>query len=334
MNWDTHWSAGYTVSGPSKSSCFPSAALARWERPAKPQGGILDRLGRSLRERTGSPAFIFGTYYFFSTGRSISTPSTSRQTRTAVDRIALGNLILAALICYRRFPWMAAACLRALLSRMRSELKPRESPPGRDACWPSAWTLRTGLSAAAGLRGILLYLGAANEGAASRGRLLTLGIPVRAAMARKYHTLSHGNTIRDAANLLLSTSQQDFPVVHGDQVVGLLGRLHCSAGWRPRDRIRYVAGSWIANFRASRRIAISPKFFLLLARSGACALVMQDGQLLGRSRPRISRNFSCCAALACNRWKDDYDATFSDRFLGVLLICRRLRFRGHAQTLS
>ena len=43
-------------------------------------------------------------------------------------------------------------------------------------------------------------------------------------MITEFHTLGHGDTIRDAANLLLSTSQQDFPVTHGDQVVGMLGR--------------------------------------------------------------------------------------------------------------
>jgi len=74
------------------------------------------------------------------------------------------------------------------------------------------------------------------------GRLLTLGIPVRAAMVTKYHTLSHGNTIRDAANLLLSTSQQDFPVVHGDQVVGLLGRTSLLRGMASEGQDSYVAG--------------------------------------------------------------------------------------------
>ena len=33
-----------------------------------------------------------------------------------------------------------------------------------------------------------------------------------------------GDTIRDAGNLLLATSQQDFPVMHGNEVVGLLPR--------------------------------------------------------------------------------------------------------------
>ena len=69
-----------------------------------------------------------------------------------------------------------------------------------------------------------VYLGAAQEAAAALGRSLTAGIPVRAAMVTEFHTLTHDSTIRDALNLTLATSQHDFPVMHGLQVVGLLSR--------------------------------------------------------------------------------------------------------------
>src|SRR5207302_9659854 len=78
--------------------------------------------------------------------------------------------------------------------------------------------------------------------AAALGRTLTAGIPVRAAMITEFHTLVHGNTIRDAANLLLSTSQQDFPVMHGDQVVGLLGRNLLLKALAAEGPEAYVAG--------------------------------------------------------------------------------------------
>ena len=71
---------------------------------------------------------------------------------------------------------------------------------------------------------MFVYLGAAQEGAVARGRILTVGFPVRAAMVTDFRTLQHGDTIRDAGNLLLATSQQDFPVMHGGSVVGLLTR--------------------------------------------------------------------------------------------------------------
>src|SRR6202040_1780548 len=87
-----------------------------------------------------------------------------------------------------------------------------------------------------------IYLGAAQEGAAAMGRTLTAGIPVRAAMITEFHTLDHGNTVRDAANLLLSTSQQDFPVIHGDQVVGLMGRNRLLKALANQGPDAYLAG--------------------------------------------------------------------------------------------
>jgi stage IV sporulation protein FB len=72
--------------------------------------------------------------------------------------------------------------------------------------------------------GAFIYLGAWQEGTAARGRSLTSGFPVRAAMITDFRTLPHGASIKDAADLLLATTQHDFPVVHGDQVIGLLGR--------------------------------------------------------------------------------------------------------------
>ena len=71
---------------------------------------------------------------------------------------------------------------------------------------------------------MFVYLGAMQEGSAVRSRLLTSGFPVRAAMITDFRTLQHGQTIRDAGELLLATSQHDFPVMQGDSPAGLLTR--------------------------------------------------------------------------------------------------------------
>ena len=36
-------------------------------------------------------------------------------------------------------------------------------------------------------------------------------------MITDFRTLEHGTTVREAANVLLATSQQDFPIVLGEQ---------------------------------------------------------------------------------------------------------------------
>ena len=107
------------------------------------------------------------------------------------------------------------------------------------------------------------------------------GIPVRAAMVTEFHTLEHGNTIRDAANLLLSTSQQDFPVMHNGKTVGLLGRNLLIRAIASEGPDAYVAGVMDRDF-----VSLSPEMDLseilpVMARAGKCALVMDGDRLLG-----------------------------------------------------
>ncbi len=126
-----------------------------------------------------------------------------------------------------------------------------------------------------------IYLGAANEGAASRGRSLTQGIPVRAAMMTDYRTLTHGATIGEAASLLLSTSQQDFPVVLGGQVLGLLGRNALMRGMAQEGPNAYIAGYMEREFPSVSPDKILADILPMMAHSGACVLVMEDDRLLG-----------------------------------------------------
>ena len=127
----------------------------------------------------------------------------------------------------------------------------------------------------------VVYVGAAQEGAASMGRTLTQGIPVRAAMVTAYHTLSHGSTVRDAANLLLATSQQDFPIVHGEQVIGLLGRSALLRAMAREGPDAYVAASMDREFPKLSPDMDVAEVLPLMAQTGACALIMQGEQLLG-----------------------------------------------------
>jgi len=199
-----------------------------------------------------------------------------------VERLALANLILAAFNLIPAFPMDGGRVLRAVLTRWKTE---------NEATRISAWAGRM-LGISMGLYGMFVapllvfvaffvYLGAAQESAAALGRTLTQGIPVRAAMMTEFHSLTHASTIRDAANLLLATSQQDFPVVHAGEVVGLLGRSALLRAMATAGADAYVAGVMDRDFpRVSPDVDLS-QVLPLMTRSGACALVMQDGNLLG-----------------------------------------------------
>ena len=173
--------------------------------------------------------------------------------------------------------------LRALLSMVR---------PEEEATRVAAWMGRM-LAISMGLYGLIfselwlvlfaffVWLGAAQETAASLGRTLTNGIPVRAAMITEFHRLGHADTVREAANLLLSTAQQDFPIMHGDQVIGLLDRRSMLKALAEEGPEAYVATAMERDFIALAPDADLAETLPLLARAGRCALVMDGARMVG-----------------------------------------------------
>jgi predicted transcriptional regulator len=130
--------------------------------------------------------------------------------------------------------------------------------------------------------GAFVYLGAWQEGTTARGRSLTSGFPVRAAMITDYRTLPHGATIKEAADLLLSTSQHDFPVVHGDQVIGLLHRSGLMRAMMSEGPNAYVSTAMDRNFLRVPPDADLSELMPKLSVPGAVALVMDtEDRLLG-----------------------------------------------------
>ncbi len=259
---------------------YPIGGVARLERPAKPREEFWIALTGPVVNLMIA-ASIFAILY--SQKRAINLFALVQPSdANLADRIALANLILAGFNLLPAFPMDGGRMLRAVLSHMKSEY---------EATRIATWSGRM-LAISMGLYGFVympmlafvaffIYLGAANEGAASRGRSLTQGIPVRAAMMTEYRTLAHGATIRDAANLLLSTSQQDFPVVLGDQVLGLLGRNALLRGMAQEGPDSYIAGYMEREFPSVPPDKDLADVLPLMAHAGACVLVMEEGRLLG-----------------------------------------------------
>ena len=116
---------------------------------------------------------------------------------TLLRSVALGNLVLAGFNLLPAFPMDGGRILRSILARWKSE---------EDATQIAAKAGRF-LAILMGLYGLIshnyllvfvaffVYLGAAQESQAATGRTLTQGIPVRAAMMTRYHTLAHGQTV-------------------------------------------------------------------------------------------------------------------------------------------
>ena len=260
---------------------YPIGGVARPERTPAPNEEIWIGLAGPLVNLVIA-GLLLG--YVYVTGQLVhvsrlSVPSDAN----LIQRIGTGNLLLAAFNLIPAFPMDGGRVLRGILARFR---------PVEQATQMAA-TAGQYLAILMGLFGLLsanfflifiaffVYLGAAQESAHIIGQTLTHGVPVRAAMVTDFRTLSHGDSMRDAANLLLATSQQDFPVVLGDQVIGLLGRNALLRTIAVDGPEAYVASAMDRDFKQVEPNADLGEALPVLSEAGSCALVMDEGRLLG-----------------------------------------------------
>jgi Zn-dependent protease len=71
---------------------------------------------------------------------------------------------------------------------------------------------------------LFVWIGAAQEAAMTQVKAALGGIPLERAMITDFRTLSPGDSLAHAVELLLAGAQQDFPVVEHGAVVGILTR--------------------------------------------------------------------------------------------------------------
>jgi len=261
---------------------FPIGGLSRLERRLRP----VEELWISLAGPLVNLVVALGIFWYVA---SIKQPISIHPSDllhpsggNLLPLFGFANLMLAGFNLVPAFPMDGGRFLRALLTFLQ---------PEDEATRIAAWMGRV-VAFSLGLYGLVtgefmlvffaffIWLGAAQESAAATGRTLTNGIPVRAAMITEFHHLKHGDTVRDAANLLLSTSQQDFPVMHGDEVIGLLDRNRLLKALAAEGPEAYVAGVMDRDYLALEPAADLAETLPLMAR-GRCALVQDGDRLVG-----------------------------------------------------
>ena len=142
-----------------------------------------------------------------------------------LERVMLANLYLVGFNLLPAFPMDGGRALRALLAT-RMEYTRATS---------LAAIVGQGMAivfAFLGLQGnpvllfiaLFVWIGAGQEASMTQMKSALAGIPLRRAMLTHFRTLSPTNTLGDAVDLLLTGSQQDFPVVVNGRIEGILTR--------------------------------------------------------------------------------------------------------------
>jgi Zn-dependent protease len=88
---------------------------------------------------------------------------------------------------------------------------------------------------------LFVYLGAEAEAQMVQVQTTFRGLPVRQAMLTRFVTLTPEDTLGHAVEVLLAGAQQDFPVVTGERVAGLLTRRDLLAALQAKGPAALVA---------------------------------------------------------------------------------------------
>jgi Zn-dependent protease/CBS domain-containing protein len=205
-----------------------------------------------------------------------------------IDRLAAINLVLAVFNLIPAFPMDGGRVLRALLARSFGFVRATEI----------AATVGQWCAFALGFIGlfvnpmltfiaIFLYLAASSEARLVQLRGMSRGVPVTAAMMTKYQSLSPSARIDDAIEILLRTSQSEFPVLDNGRLVGMLDRGHMIKALKQGGPHALVADVMTRDIPTlSYRHCLDEAFRVLLEKSAvAVGVIDADGRLIGLITP-------------------------------------------------
>jgi Zn-dependent protease len=158
------------------------------------------------------------------------------------ERVMVANVILAVFNLLPAFPMDGGRALRAVLAT-RMEYTRATQVAAMVGQGMAIFFAFIGLLSNPMLIFIALFvwIGAGQEASVVQMKTALAGIPLRRAMLTHFRTLTPANTLGDAVDLLLTGSQQDFPVVANGRVEGMLTRSDLVKALPQRGRAALVA---------------------------------------------------------------------------------------------
>lgn len=129
---------------------------------------------------------------------------------------------------------------------------------------------------------LFVWIGAAQEASMAQMKSSLGGIPVLRAMITDFRTLSANDPLSHAVDQILAGSQQDFPVVEQDRVVGILTRKNLIVGLAQRGRDTPVGDAMQREFETVDAAEMLETSFRRLQSCQCHTLpVLRRGELVG-----------------------------------------------------
>ena len=128
---------------------------------------------------------------------------------------------------------------------------------------------------------LFVWIGAAQEAGAVEMKSVLAGVPVRRAMITDFRVLTPASTLQEAVDLVLTGSQQDFPVVEEGRVIGILARSRLVSALSQHDRSTPVAVVMHRDFPTVDASAMVEDTLGPLNTNGHMLPVLERGTLVG-----------------------------------------------------
>jgi len=129
---------------------------------------------------------------------------------------------------------------------------------------------------------LFVWVGAASEASMVQMKTALGGIPIRQVMITNYQTLAPTDPLSRAVEHILAGFQQDFPVVEGDRVVGVLTRADLLAALAQRGPGASVGEVMQREFLVADPADMAEAVFSRLQECNCHSLpVVQNGRLIG-----------------------------------------------------
>lgn len=133
---------------------------------------------------------------------------------------------------------------------------------------------------------LFVWIGAGAEAAQVQERLELSGVPVREAMLTDFQVLAPGDPLGRAVELLLSGTQQDFPVMEDGRITGVLTRGALMQGLAQGGVDAPVGAFQVENVgRVEADSLLVPAVTLLREGGAPCLQVTQGGRTVGLLTP-------------------------------------------------